>query len=360
MRTWRFVETSARTWRPPQRAVAVAVALLFAGFLFSNAIRHAAFLLFAGFLLAVVLDYPVRFVARFVRRSIAAAIVFFLIAGSIAGAVAATIPMMTEQAGKIAKEAPGALDKAEVRWNELRRSADVTAAPTSEAIKKEVRTTLGTRAGEVAKKAIPVAGGIVAAFSTALLVLVIATFMVASPETYADGIVRLVPHQQEKPTREFLGRAVNVMRGWMTAQLISMVFVGVATAIGLLVIGVKGWLVLAIVNFFCEFVPFLGPFVGAVPGVAVAFADSSRTGLYALLLYVGIQQLEGFVVSPLAMRREVSLAPPVLLAWQLLMGTAFGLPGILLATPVLAMVKVAIDFFWVERTLGKAPEPQAA
>ena len=354
------MEITGRTWRPPQRAVAAAVALLFAGFLFSTAIRHSVFLLFASFLVAVVLDYPVRFLTRFVRRSIAAAIVFFVIAGSIVAAVWLTVPMMTEQAGKITKAAPASLDKAQAWWNDLRRSANVEAAPSSETIEKEVKSSLGTRAGDVAKKVLPVAGGIFTALSTAILVLVIGTFMVASPETYADGIVRLVPVQQESPTREFLLRVVKTLRGWMTAQLISMTFVGVLTAGGLFALGVNGWAVLGVVNFLCEFVPFIGPFAGAVPGVAVAFAESSRTGLYALLLFVGIQQLEGYVISPLAMRHEIQLAPPVLLAWQLLMATAFGIPGILLATPVLAVVKVAIDFFWVEQTLGKAPEAEPA
>jgi predicted PurR-regulated permease PerM len=169
--------------------------------------------------------------------------------------------------------------------------------------------------------------------------------------------VRLVPHSHEKVAREFLVRLVLTMRGWMTAQLISMTVVGVLTAVGLLALGVKGWLVLALVNFTCEFVPYVGPFVGAVPGVGVAFATSTQTGVYALILYLVIQQIEGYVVSPLAMRHEVQLAPPLLLIWQVLMGAAFGAPALLVATPLLACVKVALDYFWVERTLGKAPAP---
>lgn len=352
------VESSVRTWR--QRIFAAAIALLFAGFLFSESIRSVVFLLFAGFLVAVVLDYPVRFLTRFVRRSIASVIVFLLIVGATGAAVRFTVPLLMDQGGKVAKQAPQSLEKLERWWNGVARSAPVDGVPTGAEIEQAARSELRTRADDAARQAIPVASGLLALLSTLLLALVIGTFMVAAPETYADGIVRLVPRSHEATAREFLFRAVRTMRGWMTAQLISMTLVGLATGAGLAAIGVNGWFALAVVNFFCEFVPYVGPVVGALPGVGMAFADSTQTGLYALGLYVAIQQLEGLVISPLAMRREVRLAPPLLLGWQVLMAAAFGLPGIVLATPILAIVKVAVDFFWVEHALGKAPEPQPA
>lgn len=359
MRTRPVVESSAHTWR--QRAFAAAIALLFAGFLFSHAIRSVFFLLFAGFLLAVVLDYPVRWLTHVVRRrAIAAVIVFLAIVGGTALAVRVTAPKLMDQGGAIAKQAPESLEKLEAWWNGVAKKAPVEGVPTGTEIESGIKSGMRGRADEAAKAVIPVASGVLTVLSTLLLVLVIAMFMVASPQTYADGIVRLVPKSKENATREFLDRAVRTMRGWMTAQLLSMTFVGLATAGALAAIGVRGWFALAILNFFCEFVPYVGPVAGSLPGIGVAFADSTQTGLWALGAYVAIQQLEGLVVSPLAMRREVHLAPPLLLAWQVLMGAAFGIPGIILATPILAMVKVAVDYFWVEQALGKAPEPQPA
>lgn len=357
MSTGNAMESTARAWRPPQRIVAAFLALLIAGFLFSDAVRSAFFLAFMGFLLAVVLDYPVRLLSHVVRRPIAAAIVFLAILGALTAAVRFTVPVLADQASNVAEQAPESLDRLENWWNGLRRQAPVEGVPSGAEVKENVRSSLRTRVGDMISAALPVAGSALAAVSGFLLVLVLAAFMVAAPATYADGIVRLVPAANERIAREFLQRLVRVIRGWMVAQLISMTLVGVLTAGGLFFLGVNGWLVLGVVNFFCEFVPFIGPVVGAVPGIAVGFAESTRIGIYTGLLYLGIQQLEGYAISPLAMRHEVQLAPPVLLLWQVLMAAAFGIPGVLVATPLLACVKVSVDYFWVERALGKQPKP---
>lgn len=352
------MESTDRTWRPPQRAVAAFLAILIAAFLFSEAVRWGFFLGFMSFLLAVVLDYPVRLVARVVRRPIAAALVFFAIAGSLGTAIRFAVPVMLDQGTNVVEQAPESLDRFERWWNGVRNTTPVDGVPSGQEIQNDVRSNLRTRLGDLIDAAVPIAGTALAAISSFFLVLVLATFMVASPESYADGMVRLVPVAQEEVAREFLERLVGTMRGWMAAQLISMTVVGVLTAGGLLLLGVNGWLVLGVVNFFCEFVPFIGPVVGAIPGIAVGFAGSTRTGIYAIVLYFAIQQLEGYLINPLAMRQRVHLAPPVLLLWQVVMATAFGVPGILIATPLLACVRVSVDYFWVERSLGKEEEEE--
>ena len=356
-----MVETRSRPWRPPQRVVAAAIALFLAGFVFSHTIRISFFLFFLAFLLAVVLDYPVRALTVVVRRrSVAAVIMLLAILGGVAWGVSAAVPALVKQGSNVVEAAPEALEKVETWWNRVRGQAPVEGVPSGQQIEKSVRRSFTAEAGEVLQTAIPVASTTLTVLASLLLILVLATFMVASPSSYAEGIVRLVPPSQEQVTRDFLVRLVTTTRGWMVAQIISMAFVGTLTAVGLLIIGVESWLVLGLVNFFCEFVPYIGPFLGAVPGVAVGFASSTRTGIYTLGLYFLIQQLEGNLIHPLAMRHEVRLPPPLLLVWQVVMGTAFGLLGVIVATPLLACIKVAVEFFWVERALGKPPAPEAA
>lgn len=352
-------ETKPR-WRPSSRIVAAIAAVFIAGVIWSDALRIAFFLFFLAFLIAVLLDYPVRWLAKLMPRGVAAALVLLVILGGVAAGVRFAVPPLVQQGTRIAKEAPRALEKAQDKWDSMRGSADME-VPSGAELEKDIRTTIQEEGPKtLAGAVVPVASLTLSVIGTLVLLLILATFMVAGPKTYAEGIVWLFPKESESAVREFLFRVVRTMRGWLFAQLLSMTFVGIATAIGLMAIGVKGWAALAVVNFLCEFVPYVGPMVGAAPGIAVAFAESTRLGAYAALVYLGVQQLEGYLVSPLVMKHEVKLAPPVLLLWQVVMGTAFGPLGIIVATPLLALLKVSVDYFWVERTLGKKPAPAAA
>ena len=329
-------------------------ALFVTGVVFSPALRTAFFLFFFAFLLALLLDYPVRLLARVVPRGVAAGLVLLTLLGGTAVAVRFAVPPLATQASSIAEEAPRAIDRAKEAWSRVRKDAPIE-IPSS----KELQQELQKSPSGLARRAVPIATTTLSILGMLLLLLILATFMVSNPRGYAEGAVWLFPREQEKYVREYLDRVVVTMRGWLYAQLLLMIFVGVATAIGLMAVGVRGWPALAVVNFFCEFVPYLGPFVGAAPGIAVAFADSASKGAYAAAVYFGVQQLEGYLVSPLVMKHQVNIPPPLLLLWQVVMGIAFGVIGIVAATPILALLRVTVDYFWVERTLGKPTEQPA-
>ncbi len=100
--------------------------------------------------------------------------------------------------------------------------------------------------------------------------------------------------------------------------------------------------------FFGEFVPYIGPVLAAIPGLAVALTDSPRTALYALIVYVTVQQLENHLLVPYVMKKAVKLQPALLIGWQLLVASTFGLAGVIVATPLLAVLQIAVDHFYVE------------
>lgn len=328
---------------------------LFAVLSMTAVVREVFFIGFLGMLVAVVLNYPISFLSRFMRRGLATLLLLVAMVGTFAGAGYIAAPKVAEQGSQLAKSAPEAIDKGErmLRRTIQRSAIEDIAEP--EKIENGLRTKLQEQGGKLAQKALPLAFGMVSAISGFLLLIVLAFFLVYEPQNYAEGIVRLVPKTHEAATREYLSRLTLSLQGWVYGTVLSMTFVGVLTAIGLLVLGVDSWLVLAIVNFFAEFVPFLGPTLGALPGIAVGFATDTTTGLWVLLLYIAIQQLEGALLQPLIMKKAADLPPALLIVWQLLMGGAFGILGILVATPLLVVVKTTIDFWYIEQALGKSP-----
>lgn len=336
-------------------AAGVLLTALFAVLSMTAVVREVFFIGFLGMLVAVVLNYPISFLSRFMRRGIATLLVLLAMVGTIGGFGYVAAPKIAEQGSELAEHAPQAIDKGERILRRTIQRSPIEDIAEPDQIENTLRTKLQEQSGKIAQKALPLAFGMVSAISGFLLLIVLAFFLVYEPQNYAEGIVRLVPKTHEVATREYLSRLTLALQGWVYGTVLSMTFVGVLTAVGLLLLGVDSWLVLAIVNFFAEFVPFLGPTLGALPGVAVGFATDTSTGFGVLVLYIAVQQFEGALLQPLIMKKAADLPPALLIVWQLLMGGAFGILGILVATPLLVVVKTTIDFWYIEQALGKTP-----
>ncbi len=201
------------------------------------------------------------------------------------------------------------------------------------------------------------------AFSTALgmianvlFTLALGIYLAANPALYRKGILLLVPANHEDRAGQVLTETGRSLWGWLTGQFISMLIVGIMTWIGLAVLDIPLALVLGLIAGLFEFVPLVGPFVSAVPAVLIAFLQGPDKALYVALLFLGIQQLESNAIMPIVMKKAVSLPPALTLAATVLGGTLFGLPGLLLATPLMVTVMVLVRMLYVEDTLGKQPK----
>ena len=135
-----------------------------------------------------------------------------------------------------------------------------------------------------------------------------------------------------------------------------MLIMGLVCAIGLKLIGIQNWLLLGIITFFATFVPYVGAIASAVPGLLLGLAASPEKCLEAAGVYLIVHIVEGYVVQPLIMKRAVEIRPAVLLLWQLSIGAIFGVLGILIATPLLVCVQIAVGYLYIEKTLHKKSE----
>jgi predicted PurR-regulated permease PerM len=143
----------------------------------------------------------------------------------------------------------------------------------------------------------------------------------------------------------------TALRLWLRGQLIAMVVVGLLTGIGLWLLGLRSALVLGLLAGLLEFVPFLGPFLAAVPAILLALAVSPDLALWVLLLYVGVQQIEGYVLTPMVQQYAVEL-PGVILLFSLIgFGILFGMLGVILAAPLTVVCYVLVKRLYVIEAL---------
>lgn len=141
---------------------------------------------------------------------------------------------------------------------------------------------------------------------------------------------------------DIFDKAEKRMRAWFWGELTLMFVIGLATFIGLNVLGVRYALPLAIIAGLLEIAPVVGPIISAVPAFIVALPDSSFLGLAVIALYFVIQQFENQVVVPLVMKRAVGIAPVATLAALIIGGKIAGFIGILLAIPTTLFVETIL------------------
>jgi predicted PurR-regulated permease PerM len=133
----------------------------------------------------------------------------------------------------------------------------------------------------------------------------------------------------------------------------AMAVVGVLTWLGLWLVGVPLAPILGLIAALLALVPNIGPIIAAVPAVLLAFSDGPTTVLMVVGVYIGVQTLESYAITPLIQQERVSLPPALIISMQLLMGVLFGVLGLALATPMAALGLTLVREVYVQRYLGK-------
>jgi predicted PurR-regulated permease PerM len=195
-------------------------------------------------------------------------------------------------------------------------------------------------------------GSTFGAVANVLIVIFFAVFMAAQPHMYVEGALYLVARKKRERVREVLYEIGAVLRRWLVGQSLLAVCVAILTGAGLLLLGAPFPFALALLAGLMEFVPYIGPFLAAIPAIMVGFAEGPQLALYIAALFVGIQLTESYVLAPLVQQRAVHLPPAAILFAQVLMGAIVGALGVAVATPLAAAIMVAVSMLYVEDALG--------
>ena len=200
----------------------------------------------------------------------------------------------------------------------------------------------------------------VGAFANIFLVIVIGIFLAATPKLYRQDLLRLVPVTARERARQLIGKLGATLRDWLLGELLAMLMVAVCTALGLWLVGVPYALTLGIAAGLLDFIPYLGPVLSTAPSALIALT-SGGVGLavWAVLIHIIVQQLEGNLFQPLIQKEAVSIPPALLLLTLVAFGQLFGLLGLIVATPLLAVGIVVVKELYVG-WLEQAPAKQAA
>jgi len=182
-------------------------------------------------------------------------------------------------------------------------------------------------------------------------------FTLMNPRPVVGSIFSVVPVRHHETTLVILQRIGKFMPNWALATLLAMTTVGVLVFLIMWpFFGFMDALVLGVIAGILEAVPYVGPILSALPGLMFAFGKGGATPLWILLVYLAVQALENNVISPLIMARSMKLHPVAVIFSMLLCVAAFGVLGVLIAPPMVAIVRILHDELYRKRFLGSATD----
>lgn len=251
------------------------------------------------------------------------------------------IPPMVQQAQDLWSGLPGLINRAQDvlldrGWLTHRMTLEeaVRAAPGP-----------GTAVGRVATAFTTVVGAVFGLVT----VLILTFYMLTDSESLFAGFARLFPPGERARVRAVSGKISEKVSAWLSGQLILAGTIGSTAAIGLYLLGVPYFYVLALVAGIGELVPMIGPILSAIPAVLVALTISPKLALMVTIFFLAQQQFENHLLVPRVMSRQVGVSAVVVISALLIGGSLLGILGALLAVPSAAIVQVVVQEILDER-----------
>jgi len=308
------------------------------------------FLSFAGILLSVFLRGLAASLASYTRLSygLALAVVVIGLTSLTAGLGRMLAPSVTSQAHDLRQQLPDALDRLRSRIEDIGWLNDMAGELPSPDRMIGRRADVWSRVTGVFSTALGLLADIVVIASVGLYIAV-------APDLYRRGVLALVPLRHQNRAKELLSNLDHTLRWWIVAKLIAMVIVGALSGLGLWYLGVPAPAALGVLAALLTFIPNFGPVLAAAPAILLALTQGVKEAGLVLLLYIAIQTIESYVVTPNIEKKTINLPPALTISVQLLLGMLAGGLGLLVATPLCAVALVLVRDLYAKETPGETP-----
>jgi len=331
--------------------------LIYVGGLVISRISSAIVPFVIAGIIAFLLRAPVDYLQRRtgLPRGLAVILCFVIALAVLVVAGLFLIPPLVRQVQAFASAVPAYLTAAQNIVTHLQQQYSSLAAPVwIRNVVSAATNDIGALASRIAEGAgglILAAGtGAVTALVDVLLALVVAFWLLKDLPTMRRELDKLVGPRFEEDA-EVLAVTVNrVVGGYLRGQTIASSVTGTLSAIGLAIIGLPYALVLGLIVFVLNYIPYVGPLVAAVIAATVGLFQSPLQGLLAIVVVVAAQQITDNFITPKVMSRQVNLHPTLVIFALLVGATLMGIPGMIIAIPIAALIQGLFIYYYERRT----------
>lgn len=317
-----------------------------------------------GFAIALVLSVPVRYLSRIMPRILAIVVSFLILVALVLAAAYVLVPLLVSQLGALLVAVPTLVDRLEDLVERvlvsLARTGLMTRPPEeiagslgdrlTSALGELTRTMLGNTVGLVM--------GTVSFTITLFAALVVAAMLLGTARDIKASYLRSVPLLYRFDARKLWDDLAHALTRYLGGLGLVLIIEGGLSALALYMIGVPYPLALGAWVSITAVIPFIGPWIGAIPAVLVALSVSTTAVVLTALTFLAIQQLEGNILTPRIQGQTVGVPALIIFLAVLAGGALFGLLGILFAVPAVAVLRVVFEFFHAR--LRVVPKTQRA
>ncbi|MGN1285547.1 MAG: AI-2E family transporter [Bradyrhizobium sp.] len=352
----------------------IGIVLFAALLLFAWQFAATLFLLFSGMLLGVGLNAMTTLLGRLtgLPHALRLAIVCLALAGLLSGIVflgGSTIAQQATVLSNTIKSQLGSVKEfleqhgVDTSYLDFTNAAgeakpEGTAVPTTTTTTTTPATSqshgipgagaLASSGGAIISQTLKVLLGTVSVVGNFFIVLFLGLAFAAQPSIYRAGLLFIAPAKYRAQATVIVDRIGETLERWLIAQIITMAAVFLVTWIGLAIIGIPSSFILGIQAGLLAFIPTVGAILGGLIVVLASLATGWIAALSAFILFLGVHALESYVLTPIIQRQALDIPPATLFAFQILLGVVFGIWGLALALPLMAIAKVMIDHFKAE------------
>ena len=306
-------------------------------------VRDALLLIYISALIAIGLSPLVnelerkRLLRQRVPRWAAILVIYVCIIAALVAIAAMVIPAVVMQARDLAREFPRLLHQGQ-QWL-IDRGVLTREISAAEAVQQTAPSAAQDTLSLVANAVLGVIGGVFGLIT----VLVLAFYLLVDSSSLILVFLRLFPREKRAQVNDACRRVTNKISAWLGGQLLLSGIIGSTAALGLFLMGVPFFWVLALIAAIGELIPIVGPILSAVPAVIVALSVKPALALAVILFFVAQQQLENHLLVPKIMQRQVGISPVFVIIALLIGGSLLGVIGAILAVPTAAILQVLFE-----------------
>ena len=309
-------------------------------------LRWVLLVLFGAVVLAVALDVPIQKLQRFglpCPIALAAVLLVMVLGGSLV--IQLLVPELIDQIQQLGALVPVVFSKLQTMVANEPRLQSLTQNLPSQFSWERVQP--------VGTQLIGVAGGAANGVVQLLLMSLLAVLMVLDPASHRRMLIAATPRPARPMMKRVLDQCRTALGGWLAGMTLSATSVFLLTWLGLALLKAPLALLSALVCGLLTFVPTIGPTAATLLPLSMALLVSPTLMLQVLALRLVLQNLEAFLLTPILLRRTVNLLPTVALMAQLSLGALLGLPGVLLALPLVVVLQVGMELVVVRQIMDR-------
>lgn len=311
---------------------------------------------FIGFVIAWLLDPLATKLSTKMPRVVACILTYLIVFGGIILLLAFTVPTFSSGVSDIVSVVPELVDNAQDFASDMLESLGDSKQIESykDSILDKIES-VGTNLASALPNAIWNFGsGVVSVATNIVLGIMIGFYLLSSFRNFQGHLLSIIPRDWHEGAKDLMGRINGKLRSYVGGVLLIMVLVFITQSIGFSLAGLSAPFLFALFCAITDVIPYIGPWIGGAPAVIVGFTIDPMVGVFCLISVLVCQLLENNFYQPLIMGKTMKLHPVTIMLGLLLFNYFFGMIGMIVATPVIATIKIIFEFIMERSSLGEA------